>query len=175
MRLHALRRFRPISGASLSLSALLLAGCMYGFAGGGLPEGIRTVAVLPFENLTSDPTLTSEINSAVREAVQDRLGLRQAGENQADALVRGIITRYEPDLPVSFTGNETTNQVNVTGRLVQIVVSVEIINRLEDRPLWRREGLVLEGAYETGREADGRRKALQNLITNIVEGAQSQW
>ena len=41
--------------------------------------------------------------------------------------------------------------------------------------LWRREGLVLEGAYETGREAEGRRKALQSLITNIVEGAQSQW
>jgi hypothetical protein len=148
---------------------------VYGFAGGGLPEGIRTVAVLPFENLTSDPTLTAEINQAVREAVQDRLGLRQAGENQADALVRGTITRYEPDLPVSFTGDETTNRVNVTGRLVQIVVSVEIINRLEERPLWKRDGLVLEGSYETGREAEGRRKALQSLTTNIVEGAQSQW
>jgi hypothetical protein len=147
---------------------------MYGFAGGGLPEGIRTVAVLPFENLTSDPTLTSEINAAVREAVQDRLGLRQAGENQADALVRGTITRYEPDLPVSFTGGEN-NQVNVNRRLVQIVVSVEILNQREDKILWKRDGLVLEGDYPTGREADGRRLALQRLVTNIVEGAQSQW
>lgn len=147
---------------------------MYGFAGGGLPEGIRTVAVLPFENLTSDPTLTSEINAAVREAVQDRLGLRQAGENQADALVRGTITRYEPDLPVSFTGGEN-NQVNVNRRLVQIVVSVEILNQREDKILWRRDGLVLEGDYPTGREADGRRLALERLVTNIVEGAQSQW
>lgn len=147
---------------------------MYGFAGGGLPEGIRTVAVLPFENLTSDPTLTSEINAAVREAVQDRLGLRQAGENQADALVRGTITRYEPDLPVSFTGGEN-NQVNVNRRLVQIVVSVEILNQREDRILWKRDGLLLEGDYPTGREADGRRLALQRLVTNIVEGAQSQW
>jgi hypothetical protein len=147
---------------------------MYGFAGGGLPEGIRTVAVLPFENLTSDPTLTAEINAAVREAVQDRLGLRQAGENQADALVRGTITRYEPDLPVSFTGGDN-NRVNVTGRLVQIVVSVEILNQRDDRVLWKRDGLVLEGNYETGRESEGRRKALQNLVTNIVEGAQSQW
>ncbi|HET9512765.1 MAG TPA: LPS assembly lipoprotein LptE [Gemmatimonadales bacterium] len=147
---------------------------MYGFAGGGLPEGIRTVAVLPFENLTSDPTLTSEINAAVREAVQDRLGLRQAGENQADALVRGTITRYEPDLPVSFTGGEN-NQVNVNRRLVQIVVSVEILNQREDKILWKRDGLVLEGDYPTGREADGRRLALERLVTNIVEGAQSQW
>ena len=147
---------------------------MYGFAGGGLPAGIRTVAVLPFENLTSDPTLTSEINRAVREAVQDRLGLRQAGENQADALVRGTITRYEPDLPVSFTAGEN-NTVNVNKRLVQIVVSVEIVNQREDKVLWKREGLMVEGDYETGRELEGRRRALEKLITNIVDGAQSQW
>ncbi len=147
---------------------------MYGFSGGGLPAGIRSVAVLPFENLTSDPTLTSEINRAVREAVQDRLGLRQAGENQADALVRGTITRYEPDLPVSFTAGDN-NQVNVNRRLVQIVVSVEILNQREDKVLWKRDGLLVEGDYETGREAEGRKKALDKLITNIVDGAQSQW
>ena len=147
---------------------------MYGFSGGGLPEGIRTVAVLPFENLTSDPTLTAEINRAVREAVQDRLGLRQAGENQADALVRGTITRYEPDLPVSFTAAEN-NQVNVNRRLVQIVVSVEILNQREEKILWKRDGLLVEGDYETGREGEGRRRALEKLITNIVDGAQSQW
>lgn len=151
-----------------------MAGCMYGFSGGGLPAGIRTVAVLPFENLTSDPTLTSEINRAVREAVQDRLGLRQAGENQADAVVRGTITRYEPDLPVSFTAGEN-NQVNVNRRLVQIVVSVEIMNQRDDKVLWKRDGLLIEGDYETGHEADGRKKALDKLITNIVDGAQSQW
>lgn len=139
-----------------------------------MPEGIRTVAVLPFENLTSDPTLTSEINRAVREAVQDRLGLRQAGENQADALVRGTITRYEPDLPVAFTGADE-NRVNVTQRLVQIVVSVEIIDQKAERVLWKRDGLILEGNYDTGREAEGRRRALEKLVTNIVEGAQSQW
>jgi hypothetical protein len=147
---------------------------MYGFSGGGLPAGIKTVAVLPFENLTSDPTLTAEINRAVREAVQDRLGLRQAGENQADALVRGTITRYEPDLPVSFTAAEN-NQVNVNKRLVQIVVSVEILNQREEKVLWKREGLMVEGDYETGQEAAGRKQALDKLITNIVDGAQSQW
>jgi Lipopolysaccharide-assembly len=147
---------------------------MYGFAGGGLPENIRTVAVLPFENLTADPTLTAEINAAVREAVQDRLGLRPAGENQADALVRGTITRYEPDLPVSFTGTQN-NQVNVTKRLVQIVISVEILDQKADKILWKRDGLMVEGDYETGREGEGRKKALDKLVTNIVEGAQSQW
>jgi hypothetical protein len=135
---------------------------------------VKTVAVLPFENLTPDPTLTAEINAAVREAVQNRLGLRQAGENQADALVRGTITRYEPDLPVAFQGNEQ-NKVEVTRRLVQIVVDVTIYDQKNEKVLWERKGLMLEGDYETGKERDGRKKALEKLTTNIVDGAQSQW
>ena len=68
------------SGLLASLSALFLGGCLYGFAGGGLPSHIKTVAVLPFDNQTPEPTLTQEINTAVREAVEGRLGLR----HQAD-------------------------------------------------------------------------------------------
>jgi hypothetical protein len=132
------------------------------------------VAVLPFENLTPEPTLTQEINSSVRQAVENRLGLRQAGEGQADAIVRGSINRYDPDVPVAYTGNDA-NQVNVSRRLVQITVSVEIVDQRANRTLWQRAGLIVEGDYEPGRELDGRRRALERLVVNIVEGAQSQW
>jgi hypothetical protein len=163
------------SGLLASLSTLALGGCLYGFAGGGLPPNIKTVAVLPFDNQTPEPTLTQEISSSVREAVEGRLGLRQAGERQADAVVRGSITRYEPDLPVAYTGDEGDQQVTVTRRLVQISVSVEIVDQRQQKPLWQRSGLLLEGDYDPGQEAEGRRKALEKLVTNIVEGAQSQW
>jgi hypothetical protein len=154
-------------GASLS-------GCLYGFAGGGLPPSIKTVALLPFDNQTAEPTLTQEVAARVRDAVESRLGLRQASESQADAIVRGTILRYEPDLPIQYNATEG-RQVNVTRRLVQITVSVEILDQKQGKPLWQRSGLVLEGDYETGRERDGREKALDKLVTNIVEGAQSQW
>ena len=164
------------SGFLASLSAFALGGCLYGFAGGGLPPHIKTVAVLPFDNQTPEPTLTQEINTAVREAVEGRLGLRQASERQADAVVRGTITRYEPDLPVAYTGDEGDGgQVRVTRRLVQINVSVEILDQDGGKPLWQRSGLLLEGDYDPGQELEGRRKALDKLVTNIVEGAQSQW
>jgi hypothetical protein len=167
---------RPISGFLASLSALALGGCLYGFAGGGLPPHIRTVAVLPFDNQTPEPTLTQEINTAVREAVEGRLGLRQASERQADAVVRGTISRYEPDLPVAYRGDdEGAGEVTVTRRLVQISVSVEILDREANKPLWQRSGLLVDGDYDPGQEAEGRRKALDKLVTNIVEGAQSQW
>jgi hypothetical protein len=164
---------RPISGFLVLASLLTLWGC-YGFAGGGLPPSIKTVAVLPFDNQTPEPTLTQEISRAVREAVEQRLGLRQSAEPQADAVVRGSITRYEPDLPVAYQGGED-REVTVTQRQVQITVTVEILDQKQSKPLWQRTGLVVKGDYQTGREAEGRRKALDDLVVNIVEGAQSQW
>ena len=165
---------RLISGCLASLSSLALGGCLYGFAGGGLPPSIKTVAVLPFDNQTPEPTLTQEISRAVREAVERRLGLRQSAETQADAVVRGSITRYEPDLPVAYTGGDSS-RVTVTRRQVQITVSVEILDQKQGKPLWQRNGLVVRGDYDSGQEAEGRRKALDDLVVNIVDGAQSQW
>lgn len=172
----------PGIGLLLLLSTVLSGGgCLYSFTGGGLPANIRTVAVLPFENLTADPTLTQEINRAVREAVESRLGLRQAGENQADAIVRGTISRYEPDVAVGISsiGREPgqQSQVSVTRRTVQITVTVVIEDQREGRTLWERSGLMVEGEYDTAREQEGRgrERALERLITQIVEGAQSQW
>jgi hypothetical protein len=131
------------------------------------------VAVLPFDNQTPEPTLTQEISQAVREAVEQRLGLRQSAEARADAVVRGSITRYEPDLPVAYTGGDSA--VTVTRRQVEITVSVEIRDQKQGKALWERNGLTVRGDYEPGREAEGRQKALDDLVTNIVEGAQSQW
>jgi len=165
---------RLTSGFLVTLSTLALGGCLYGFAGGGLPPSIKTVAVLPFDNQTPDPTLTQEISQAVREAVEQRLGLRQSAESRADAVVRGSITRYEPDVPVAYQAGQDRD-VNVTRRQVQITLTVEILDQKQGKPLWQRSGLVVKGDYDTGQEAEGRQQALDDLVQNIVEGAQSQW
>jgi hypothetical protein len=173
-----LRRTSGLLVSRRCLPGLLLAaltGCLYGFAGGGLPPTIKTVALLPFENQTAEPTLTQEVGDNVRDALEGRLGLRQASASQADALVRGTILRYEPDLPVQYTGDQDNNTVDVTRRMVQITVSVEILDQKQNKPIWQRSGLVVEGDYDTGQERQGRERALEKLVTNIVEGAQSQW
>ena len=158
---------------------LLLAtsGCVYGFSGGGFPSHIRTVAVLPFDNRTGEPQLTQEVSEAIRGAAQGRLGLRAAGEDDADAVVRGEIVRYEPDVPLSFqTGTQVgATRVDVTRRQVQIVINVEIVDQREGRTLWRGNGLSVNGEYDPPREAEGRRIAIEKLVTSFVEGAQSQW
>ena len=157
--------------------AVLAAGCVYGFSGGGFPSHIRTVAVLPFDNRTGEPQLTQEVSEAIRNAAQGRLGLRAASEQDADAVVRGEIVRYEPDIPLSFqTGsNVGATRVDVTRRQVQIVVNVEIVDQRQGRTLWRGSGLSVNGEYSPPQEAEGRRVAIERLVTSFVEGAQSQW
>jgi lipopolysaccharide assembly LptE-like protein len=149
-----------------------LAGCLYGFAGGGLPN-IKTVAILPFDNQTAEPALTKEVNDAVLEAFQGRLGLRTAGETNADAVVRGKVVRYDPDLPMAFLPGQ--GRTDVTQRQVQITVDVEILDQREGKTLWQRQGLTEVGEYAPPQEAAGRKIALQKLVRDLVDGAQSQW
>lgn len=167
--------------SSLAALAVLLAGCAYGFAGGGLPNEIKTVAVLPFENQTTDPTVAQEANRSVREALEQRLGLRDATEARADVVVRGTVRRYEPDQPIGYrgtgtgTGQQRGGQVEVSKRLLQLSIDLEMIRKDNGDNLLRRKTFAVDAQYDPGREADGRRTALQFLIDEIVKEAQSQW
>jgi hypothetical protein len=115
--------------------------------------------------------------------VEDRLGLRPAGEDQADAVVKGTIQSYVPDQPISFTGEQVaagqpqSRNVDVTKRLVQITLNVRIFNQREGKVLWEKQGLMVQGDYDTRseKEAGGRKVAIDKLINEIVEGARSQW
>ena len=178
--MNRVQRLRLIPGSfARSAAALLLAlaagGCLYGFAGGGLPGNVKTVAVLPFDNRTGEPQLTQEVSEAIRQAASGRLGLRAAAEADADAVVRGEIVRYEPDVPLAYQSGQTQGQVNVTRRQVQITINVEIVDQRQGKTLWRGNGLSVNGEYDPPQEAEGRRIAIQKLVTSFVEGAQSQW
>ncbi|PYP23375.1 MAG: hypothetical protein DMD55_17245 [Gemmatimonadetes bacterium] len=163
---------RRCGAAAASAGGLALAACLYGFAGGGLPN-IKTVAILPFDNQTPEPALTKEVNDAVLEAFQGRLGLRPAAEANADAVVRGRVVRYDPDVPLSFTPGQ--GRTDVTRRQVQITVDVELVDQREGKTLWQRQGLTVVGEYPPPQEAAGRKVALQKLVNDLVDGAQSQW
>ena len=131
------------------------------------------MAILPFENDTPEPALTQEVSDAVRKALEDRLGLRVATEASADALVRGRVVRYDPDLPVAILPGQ--GQVTVTKRKVQLTVDVEIINQRDGTTVWKKQGLSVDGDYDPPQEAQGRKVALEKLVNEIVDGAQSQW
>ena len=145
----------------------------YKFAGGGLPGNIRTVAVLPFDNQTSTPELQGDLFDSMRRTLQSRLNLRDASEARADAIVRGSIVRYDADVPIAFSADPRA--ANQARRQLQLVIDVTIIDQASGRTLWERKGLSAQGEYAERNEAAGRRQAIDELLADIVEGAQSQW
>lgn len=154
---------------------LLCSGCVthYGFAGGGLPANIRTMAIQPFDNETPTPELQREIFDAMRRELLPRLGVRDAPEARADAVVRGVVRTYDVDVPVGYSA--TPGQAVTSRRKLQLVVDVQIIDQTNGKTIWERKGLRAEGEYAERDEPGGRREAIKRVVNDIVEGAQSQW
>ena len=157
-----------------SLVLVALTACFpYGFTGGGLPSHIRTVAIVPFENQTATPELPRELSDALRTRLHDRLGLRDASEAKANAIVRGTVQRYEVDIPIGFSAGN--RQATTAKRRLELVVDIEMVDQVTGKTLWQRKGLLAEGQYQERGEADGRKQAIDRIVNDIIEGAQSQW
>jgi len=156
------------------LSLVLLAGCLYSLSGGGgLPRHIRTVAVIPFENETSNPDIPTELHLELRKALESKLGVREAPEARASAVVTGTIKKYEADVPVGFSADPA--RATTARRRVQVVVDVKIVDQTTGKTLFERAGLSAEGEYAERSEPDGRKQAIDRIVADIIEGAQSQW
>src|SRR6185503_8515400 len=163
-----------IRSGAYSLVLVALTACIpYGFTGGGLPSHVRTVAILPFENQTATPELPRELTDALRTRLHDRLGLRDASEAKANAIVRGTIQRYEIDIPIGYSASN--KQVTTAARQLQLVVDIELVDQVTGKTLWQRKGLLAEGQYQERGEADGRRIAIERIVNDVIDGAQSQW
>jgi Lipopolysaccharide-assembly len=161
--------------------ATTLTGCFwkYGFHGGGLPANIKSIAVLPFENNTPTPELQKNLLDGLRSATGSRLGLREASEDHADAVLKGTIQRYDIDVPVGYSGGRITTATaataTTTSRRLELQVDIEIDEQSTGRVLWQRKGLVEAGDYPEGGELQGRTEAVKKVVNDVIEGAQSQW
>ena len=131
------------------------------------------MAVLPFENQTATPELQNELFESMRRELQRRLGVRDAGQDRADALVRGTIISYDADVPIAFSADP--RQAVSARRRLQITIDVEILDQTTGKTLWQRKGLRAEGEYAERAEAEGRKQAIAKIVSDIIEGAQSQW
>jgi hypothetical protein len=176
LSLRSIRR-SGVSEPLFALAAMLLlaTGCItrYGFAGGGLPAHIRTLAIVPFENETPSPELPRELYEALRRDIQPRLGVRDAPQDRADGIVRGIIRTYDVDVPIGVAANQT--QPVASRRRLQITLDVQIVDQTSGKTIFERKALRAEGDYPEGDEPSGRRDAIRRIVNDIVEGAQSQW
>ena len=158
------------------LASLALAGAAcgpYGFSQGGFPSHIRTMAILPFENETTSPDISKELLDEMRTELQKRLGVHDAPQERANAIVRGKIRAYDADVPVGFSANPQT--ALTARRQLQVTIDITITDQSNGRVLLQQSGMSERAEYDERAEAEGRRPAVKRLVNTIVEKAQSQW
>ena len=168
---------RSVLRAGLLVSLMAIVSCNYSFrAGSGLPEYVRTVAVLPFENDTNRFELTEEVRQALERELPRSLGVRSGGEEIADAVVSGTIRSYDVNAPLYRPG-AGGDRAEVIQREVSISVHVEIVDRVGNQILWEDQALNVRGQYLEDSESEeiGRAEAIKLLIQRIIDGAQSNW
>jgi hypothetical protein len=164
-----MRAFGSLVG---SLCVLLTAGCMYGFAGGGLPSNVRTVALSTFDNQTASPDLPKELYDQMHRELQRRLGLRDAPADHADALVKGVIAAYDADVPIAFNANP---QAVSARRRLQVTIEIQIVDQSSGKILYQNKALREEADYDERGEPRGRAEAISKIVQEIVTGVQSNW
>jgi len=146
---------------------------LYSFAGGGLPPHIHTMAIVTFDNQTPSPDIPKELYDRMRKELQQHLGVRDATQERADALVKGVIVSYDADVPVAFSSNP---QQSVTARRhLQLTIDVEILDQSNGKVLYANKALRGEADYAERAEVAGREVAIAKIVQSIIEGVQSKW
>jgi len=155
--------------------AAALAGCNYGLLGGGFPSHIRTVFIEPFENRTDRFELDQALAQQLVEKLPRSLGLRLAGAEVADAVIRGRVMQYTDQARNYEPGSQ--GNINVLQHQVRITVAVEMIDRTRNEIVWESQGVTGIGEYRPDTQAPDAAQAvaLESVVQQIVDGAQSNW
>ena len=167
-------RSKPLKALLLSI---ILVACNYSFQAGSFPPPhVQTIAVLPFDNDTNRFELSGELYDELVRNLPQALGIRTAGEEIEDAVVRGSIRSYEVRVP-NYRATTQGQPAQVLQRQVHIVVSVEIVDLVENVILWESSNVVAQGEFLEAGETEeiGRVEAIELLVQKIVDGAQSNW
>ncbi len=160
----------------LLVVALALAGCNYTFrAGAGLPSHVRTIAVAPLDNESDRFDLPQQIHDAIQQEVPRAFGVRIAAEENADALIRGVVRRYAVD--AGSYRSAPGGGAEVLERAVSITVEIQVIDRVEQMILWENRSLSTRGVFIEGQELEeqGRELAIEQIVRDIINGLQSNW
>lgn len=153
--------------------------CGYRLAGGNrlLPAHVHSIAIPPFQNITS----RSEIEQRITEQLLEEFIRRgrfhtQADPAGADAVVEGVVTSFSTQ-PIQFTaqGKATKFEVTIQARVAMTDLTTQTV-------LWSQDHFIFRGQYdvpESGRAFFDReilaldqiaRDFARTIVTSILEG-----
>lgn len=168
---------RARAASALLAIALLASGCIYKFTGGGLPANIRTVYIDLWDNTTPYDILRSDVQRQLQTELPRNLGVRLAPQQTADAIIRGKLSGYD-EAVTNIDPNTPGGRITSNATQVRITFDAEIYDVKNDRVIWSGSSISALGDFsrQKGESVDvGRRKALEQVVQKVIEGAQSQW
>jgi Lipopolysaccharide-assembly len=158
--------------------AMFLSGCGYQVSGRAsrLPPGIKTIAVLGFENRTNRYRIEQRMTQAVVREFLSRTRYRIVStEDSADAVLHGEILSLE-SAPVVFDTTANPNTNIATARATTMLVSVHIKVWLEDcnskSVLYHNDDFLFREPYEVSTDVpsffDEQGPALDRMVRDFA-------
>ncbi len=154
--------------------ALFAAGCgIYTFSGSTLPGYLNTVDIPLFLNKSLQPEIAEDITDQVNRRVLESNLLSVVASN-GDATIQGAVLSYANE-PYTY-GAEGYRDVNVSEYAVTMKVAVEFMDNKKNEPIYK--GTVQgEGVYnfERENEAVGKRRAIEQIVDQIIQNSIQSW
>jgi len=129
---------RPSLFITVLLALLLLfSSCGYRFtpAGGIVPDGSRTIAILSFVNNTNEPYVDVEATMAVVDEFLADGRLKVVGSEAADLVLRGSVKKFDMT-PSGYTADNYVQSYTVS---IGVDVAVEDVKT--HKLIWQEKGL----------------------------------
>jgi len=171
-------RCAGVALATLAILGSVGSGCGYKLAGANtfLPEHIKVMVVVPFENRTEQPEIEQRVTEEVALVLSKRGGYKVLiDKGNADAQLEGAVTSYRT-IPVEFGPEGRATRVEAV-----VTVQATLRELGTDEVLWSQSGLTFREQFgvlvgqdffaEQSEALDSiARGAADALVTAIIEG-----
>jgi outer membrane lipopolysaccharide assembly protein LptE/RlpB len=144
-------------------------GCGYQIMGrgGGFPEGITSMAILPLENKTKEANLSAIFVSALRREFIFRREVEIVSEKKAETTLEGIITAITTSsIAYDQEGRATEHRVSIT-------LNLRLVRQGSEEILWRGDNITGSEEYLVSTDVivDEERKnsAIRKIAADLAE------
>ena len=165
--MNSLRRLiLPIQAVSFTV----VVGCgVYTFNPKGQSE-IKSITVERFENRTTEYGLADQMSDLVIDAFIKDGNLRIVSLENADAILNGLLTRYERK-PYKYDLNDQVESYEVV-----MDFDIALKKPATDSEIWK-EKMTQRGIYNVADETEeiGRQKAIKLLVEAIINKTTNSW
>jgi len=154
---------------------LLAAGCCGYSTRSLLPSHLKTVAVPPATNTTTQPGLAEALTDELTAAFTSDRTLRVTNTEAADLIVNTTVSSYVRT-PSAYTGGDTTGDQAVTAYELSVSAQVDARDQTRDEEFYSGTASA-RVTYDPGAQTEERAAAdaVKKLASEIVRQVQIAW